>query len=265
PVKLSYHLLILSHLVRSTLFPYTTLFRSVFSFSSRNQSRAVWRCWRYSWWPPGKCSKRTFLKPCPVTSWCILSVISFVAVVSLRSEEHTSELQSPCNIVCRLLLEKKTYGKTCRQDVLRGVDVPVMPDAAGRALPRPGGKAQGGEQVPARRAGLGAGVPAVDHDHVPSGRRRLVLHLAAELTPAAVADGLAQGAVADHVLDGEVFEDDHVVVADQAGRGAVQEVGAGRADFPVRAGDLGPGLGPVRRALLTAGQAPLIPGQVPFP
>src|ERR1039457_7525561 len=30
-----------------------------------------------------------------------------LAVVSLRSEEHTSELQSPCNLVCRLLLEKK--------------------------------------------------------------------------------------------------------------------------------------------------------------
>src|SRR5256885_2952107 len=29
-----------------------------------------------------------------------------------RSEEHTSELQSPCNIVCRLLLEKKKKGKT---------------------------------------------------------------------------------------------------------------------------------------------------------
>src|SRR5256885_9173334 len=34
-----------------------------------------------------------------------------VAVVLERSEEHTSELQSPCNLVCRLLLEKK---KTCR-------------------------------------------------------------------------------------------------------------------------------------------------------
>src|SRR5256885_8715087 len=31
------------------------------------------------------------------------------AVSALRSEEHTSELQSPCNIVCRLLLEKKNY------------------------------------------------------------------------------------------------------------------------------------------------------------
>src|SRR5256885_14730173 len=33
------------------------------------------------------------------------------AVVTLRSEEHTSELQSPCNLVCRLLLEKKKKKK----------------------------------------------------------------------------------------------------------------------------------------------------------
>src|SRR2546426_6601078 len=34
-----------------------------------------------------------------------------------RSEEHTSELQSPCNLVCRLLLEKKKKTKNCTQDV----------------------------------------------------------------------------------------------------------------------------------------------------
>src|SRR5688500_19281034 len=33
--------------------------------------------------------------------------------LQLRSEEHTSELQSPCNLVCRLLLEKKKYYYTC--------------------------------------------------------------------------------------------------------------------------------------------------------
>src|ERR1017187_10712571 len=59
---------------RSTLFPYTTLFRS--------KTR-----WRAS-------------KPMPVTPctgcWC-------------RSEEHTSELQSPMYLVCRLLLEKKKH------------------------------------------------------------------------------------------------------------------------------------------------------------
>src|SRR2546426_5041052 len=33
-----------------------------------------------------------------------------------RSEEHTSELQSPCNLVCRLLLEKKKYNQESRED-----------------------------------------------------------------------------------------------------------------------------------------------------
>src|SRR5256885_11855800 len=63
---------------RSTLFPYTTLFRS--------QLDGV----------RGDMDKR-------------LTTIAGDAN-SLRSEEHTSELQSPCNLVCRLLLEKKKNG-----------------------------------------------------------------------------------------------------------------------------------------------------------
>src|SRR5574341_1153945 len=61
---------------RSTLFPYTTLFRS--------------GCGRSRWptaWRSGRASART------------------------RSEEHTSELESPTNLVCRLLLEKKKKKK----------------------------------------------------------------------------------------------------------------------------------------------------------
>src|SRR5256885_6480405 len=61
---------------RSTLFPYTTLFRSVEAPVRRGQ-------------PVGGALCR-----------------SGMAQVD-RSEEHTSELQSPCNLVCRLLLEKK--------------------------------------------------------------------------------------------------------------------------------------------------------------
>src|SRR5688500_20250423 len=57
-----------------TLFPYTTLFRSYASAA---------------------CSKRPRAERC------------FSTRNSVRSEEHTSELQSPCNLVCRLLLEKK--------------------------------------------------------------------------------------------------------------------------------------------------------------
>src|SRR5256885_13072562 len=67
---------------RSTLFPYTTLFRSPL--------------FREEWFfPRGRCSRRRGLRCSP---W---------AATSGRSEEHTSELQSPCNLVCRLLLEKK--------------------------------------------------------------------------------------------------------------------------------------------------------------
>src|SRR2546426_5202893 len=69
---------------RSTLFPYTTLFRS----------RSL----------QGKRLDRTH----PFTD-----VIDMhkATVTNGRSEEHTSELQSPCNLVCRLLLEKKKNSK----------------------------------------------------------------------------------------------------------------------------------------------------------
>src|SRR2546426_7445054 len=46
---------------------------------------------------------------CDAPGWCDTTVASTETVVS-RSEEHTSELQSPCNLVCRLLLEKKKRG-----------------------------------------------------------------------------------------------------------------------------------------------------------
>ena len=84
------------------------------------------------------------------------------------------------------------YGKTCRKNVLRRVDIPVVPGAAGRARPVPRLQARLGEQVPAGRAGLARRVPAVDRDHVPSGPGRLVLDHAAEGAPPAVGDGLGR-------------------------------------------------------------------------
>src|SRR5256885_8442818 len=89
---------------RSTLFPYTTLFRS----SSRvwtkeapplggrggsSDSNALARSWKFR---PGIPRPKALFNPCRNRE-CTLC----------RSEEHTSELQSPCNLVCRLLLEKK--------------------------------------------------------------------------------------------------------------------------------------------------------------
>src|SRR2546422_1947022 len=78
---------------RSTLFPYTTLFRSVDSlYGLRKYSVA---CVRST-----LCDVNRGLDPDP------LSRTAYVAG-KWRSEEHTSELQSRLHLVCRLLLEKK--------------------------------------------------------------------------------------------------------------------------------------------------------------
>src|SRR5256885_3940489 len=74
---------------RSTLFPYTTLFRSPRS-AGRDDGRGEPNL-------PGN-----------ATGMCAVSRSS---QGQMRSEEHTSELQSPCNLVCRLLLEKKNKNK----------------------------------------------------------------------------------------------------------------------------------------------------------
>src|SRR5256885_8881697 len=68
---------------RSTLFPYTTLFRSATSAETET----------------GALSSASPAAPSPAPECA--------RPFHRRSEEHTSELQSPCNLVCRLLLEKK--------------------------------------------------------------------------------------------------------------------------------------------------------------
>src|SRR2546430_12699544 len=92
---------------RSTLFPYTTLFRSV-GLGAENEVRrsgqAVGgRRHQAAQGPSRRQNQSGRLKPAG-------------ARVFLRSEEHTSELQSQSNLVCRLLLEKK---KNTRQSHLR--------------------------------------------------------------------------------------------------------------------------------------------------
>src|SRR2546426_1581535 len=75
---------------RSTLFPYTTLFRSqiiCFPRLARAGEEAV-------------LFRRVEIRDEEKGE-------TIVFLTNLRSEEHTSELQSPCNLVCRLLLEKK--------------------------------------------------------------------------------------------------------------------------------------------------------------
>src|SRR2546430_4851436 len=83
---------------RSTLFPYTTLFRSEISTAKAlvpimKMIEIDWRDWGKNIAP----SYTIFSRDAP-NSWLGLGQ---------RSEEHTSELQSQSNLVCRLLLEKK--------------------------------------------------------------------------------------------------------------------------------------------------------------
>src|SRR2546426_8205119 len=83
---------------RSTLFPYTTLFRS-----QAKPSPA----------PQAKPSPAPEAKPSPVPGVKPTPAPDAKPSRAERSEEHTSELQSPCNLVCRLLLEKKKQHGQC--------------------------------------------------------------------------------------------------------------------------------------------------------
>src|SRR5256885_6699193 len=80
---------------RSTLFPYTTLFRSV----DLQLAMADHGCRLAS------CAAQHGAQP--RLQLVDVEGLDQVIVGTQRSEEHTSELQSPCNLVCRLLLEKK--------------------------------------------------------------------------------------------------------------------------------------------------------------
>src|SRR5256885_3585933 len=92
---------------RSTLFPYTTLFRS---------------------------TTRPIIFVAHSLGGIVVKSVSLTSRLrSARSEEHTSELQSPCNLVCRLLLEKK---KNQRRWRLSNVWAPTSPlDHVPRGLP----------------------------------------------------------------------------------------------------------------------------------
>src|SRR5260370_10973563 len=87
---------------RSTLFPYTTLFRSVYD-GRQHQSAA-----RFAGLAARAFIVSSFGKTYHVTGWKVGTVAAPAGRQSARSEEHTSELQSHLNLVCRLLLEKKT-------------------------------------------------------------------------------------------------------------------------------------------------------------
>src|SRR2546425_9707987 len=90
---------------RSTLFPYTTLFRSVHAHFPEPEAIPPYTAFssHHSHWAA---------RSIDVLTGAAVQIVHFDAVI--RSEEHTSELQSLAYLVCRLLLEKKkkTYKHT---------------------------------------------------------------------------------------------------------------------------------------------------------
>src|SRR2546430_12235483 len=93
---------------RSTLFPYTTLFRSRKHFGDSLRGKLV---------VTAGLGGMGGAQPLAAT---MNDGTALIAEVDPRSEEHTSELQSQSNLVCRLLLEKKKHKYTSTHD-------PVLP------------------------------------------------------------------------------------------------------------------------------------------
>src|SRR5256885_10529598 len=91
---------------RSTLFPYTTLFRSLYQADVALAHGAM-----------AARGELQMVHQAPAPDGRALGDIGELGAQQVRSEEHTSELQSPCNLVCRLLLEKKKKYEETRQQV----------------------------------------------------------------------------------------------------------------------------------------------------
>src|SRR5260221_2936957 len=101
---MSFFFLMIRRPPRSTLFPYTTLFRSRLS-RRRGGRPGAWRCsCRMSSTGPAHGQAAVVERR---ASWMCRPLSRYQAETPSRSEEHTSELQSHSELVCRLLLEKK--------------------------------------------------------------------------------------------------------------------------------------------------------------
>src|SRR2546426_2936728 len=106
-ISLFFFFLMIRRPPRSTLFPYTTLFRSAAEADPRDPLRRQRGRARHPRGPrQGRRDRRRGVRR---------------VRGQRRSEEHTSELQSPCNLVCRLLLEKKKK-ESCICSLLSHID-----------------------------------------------------------------------------------------------------------------------------------------------
>src|SRR2546430_12884405 len=92
---------------RSTLFPYTTLFRSPYTKTGEKTAK-----FGVPYDEVVAVAQRIVAEPLFALRGLAMHLGSQITDVEPRSEEHTSELQSQSNLVCRLLLEKKKKKRT---------------------------------------------------------------------------------------------------------------------------------------------------------
>src|ERR1039457_4629953 len=113
---------------RSTLFPYTTLFRSTACRPALTRlPRPSGRGW---------CANRSEEHTSELQSPCNLVCRLLLEKTAIRSEEHTSELQSPCNLVWRLLLAKSLGRDVVESGTPPGASSARTVPADARAAPR---------------------------------------------------------------------------------------------------------------------------------
>src|SRR3712207_9182105 len=102
-MRVDFFFLMIRRPPRSTLFPYTTLFRSMFGAASIVMDREFGFLREMLVAPV----RRSSIVIGKVLGVAAIATLQGLIVLALRSEEHTSELQSRQYLVCRLLLEKK--------------------------------------------------------------------------------------------------------------------------------------------------------------
>src|SRR3712207_7106752 len=120
---------------RSTLIPYTTLFRSCFNrrrpSADLSEASSVVTATR---WSGSVACRRPSSRPTTSTSATLpCSCMNSSSQASIRSEEHTSELQSRQYLVCRLLLETKHSSHLIQ--CLTAIHLPAVVRPASRAIP----------------------------------------------------------------------------------------------------------------------------------
>jgi hypothetical protein len=153
--------------------------------------------------------------------------------------------------------------ESLRQQILRGIDVPIMCRAALRAGPLSDIEPQLIENMPASflRAGLARREEPVHLDQCSAVPGTLVPQLTAKLSERRIVDRAGMKPAGQR-LDVQVFNGNHIVLTHQAGRELMQSVSPGIGHLGVRSGDPQPLLRPAPAAFLSPREAPLLAAQV---